>query len=112
MSNYRIFDGIKASTGMNRQTAIDHPQFQGVAAMTQLAWIGLGVMGFPMAGHLARKSQLKTVVYNRTTAKALSWVEKNSGQSAPTPKAAATGADVVFACVGNDDDLRTRLRAQ
>ncbi len=74
--------------------------------MTQLAWIGLGVMGFPMAGHLARKSQLKTVVYNRTTAKALSWVEKNSCQSAPTPKAAATGADVVFACVGNDDDLR------
>ena len=75
--------------------------------MTKLAWIGLGVMGFPMAGHLARKSGLNTTVYNRTKAKAKTWVEKNGGQSALTPKSAAEGADFVFACVGNDDDLRS-----
>ncbi len=75
--------------------------------MTQVAWIGLGVMGFPMAGHLARKSGLPTVVYNRTTAKASAWVEKNGGALADTPKAAAANADIVFACVGNDDDLKS-----
>ncbi len=75
--------------------------------MTQVAWIGLGVMGFPMAGHLARKSGLKSTVYNRTDAKAKAWVEQNGGEAAATPKAAAADADFVFACVGNDDDLRS-----
>lgn len=75
--------------------------------MTQIAWLGLGVMGYPMAGHLTRKSGCKSVVYNRTTSKALAWVEKNGGASAATPNAAAEDADVVFACVGNDEDLRS-----
>lgn len=75
--------------------------------MTQVAWLGLGVMGFPMAGHLTRKSGASAVVFNRTTAKASAWVEKNGGKAAPTPQAAAEGADFVFACVGNDDDLRS-----
>jgi 3-hydroxyisobutyrate dehydrogenase len=75
--------------------------------MTEIAWLGLGVMGFPMAGHLTRKAQTKSTVYNRTATKAAAWVEKNGGRAAATPKAAADGADFVFACVGNDDDLRS-----
>ena len=75
--------------------------------MTQVAWIGLGVMGFPMAGHLTRKGGTSTTVYNRTAEKATAWVAKNEGKAAATPKAAAEGADFVFACVGNDDDLRS-----
>ncbi len=75
--------------------------------MTEIAWLGLGVMGFPMAGHLTRKSGCKATVYNRTETKAKNWVEKNGGASAATPKAAVENADVVFACVGNDDDLRS-----
>lgn len=74
--------------------------------MTKFAWLGLGVMGFPMAGHLTRKTGHGAVVYNRTTSKALAWVEKHGGSSSATPKDAASGVDVVFACVGNDDDLR------
>ena len=72
--------------------------------MARVAFIGLGVMGFPMAGHLARGHEV--VVYNRTSAKAAAWVEKFGGASAPTPREAAADRDVVFACVGNDDDLR------
>jgi 3-hydroxyisobutyrate dehydrogenase len=74
--------------------------------MTRVAWIGLGVMGFPMAGHLAKRGGLDVTVYNRTAAKAARWVEAHGGRAAATPRAAAEGADVVFACVGNDDDLR------
>jgi 3-hydroxyisobutyrate dehydrogenase len=70
------------------------------------AWIGLGVMGFPMAGHLARKGGVEMTVYNRTAAKAEDWVKSHGGKWAPTPRAAAADADFVFACVGNDDDLR------
>jgi 3-hydroxyisobutyrate dehydrogenase-like beta-hydroxyacid dehydrogenase len=70
------------------------------------AFIGLGVMGFPMAGHLARAGHDVTV-YNRTRAKAAQWTEKHGGKSAPTPAAAAEGADLVMLCVGNDDDVRT-----
>ncbi len=70
------------------------------------AWIGLGVMGFPMAGHLQRKSASTMTVYNRTSTKAKTWIAENLGTTALTPKAAAEGADFVFACVGNDDDLR------
>src|SRR3989442_7515211 len=69
------------------------------------AFIGLGVMGFPMAGHLARAGHHVTV-YNRTVAKALQWTEKHGGKSAPTPAAAAAGAEVVMLCVRNDDDVR------
>ncbi|KZN52226.1 NAD(P)-dependent oxidoreductase [Pseudoalteromonas luteoviolacea] len=70
-----------------------------------VAFIGLGVMGFPMAGHLAEQGHNVTV-YNRTTSKAESWVETYSGQLALTPALAAADADIVFICVGNDDDLR------
>ncbi len=75
--------------------------------MANIAWIGLGVMGFPMAGHLLRRGGHALTVYNRTAAKADQWVTQyGSGRTAPTPAAAADGADLVFACVGNDDDLR------
>jgi 3-hydroxyisobutyrate dehydrogenase len=70
-----------------------------------VAFLGLGVMGHPMAGHLARAGH-RVTVFNRTEAKALAWVAEYGGASAPTPREAATGADVVFCCVGNDDDLR------
>ena len=74
--------------------------------MTKVAFLGLGVMGFPMAGHLAAAGHDVTV-YNRTAAKAAAWVEKHGGAAAPTPRAAAAGAELVFTCVGNDDDLRS-----
>lgn len=73
--------------------------------MARVAFIGLGVMGFPMAGHLARAGHDVTV-YNRTGARADAWVEQHRGRSASTPAGAAEGAELVFACVGNDDDLR------
>ncbi|MBZ4022508.1 oxidoreductase [Rhodobacter sp. TJ_12] len=73
--------------------------------MAKLAFLGLGVMGYPMAGHLARKGHAVTV-YNRTAAKADAWVAHYGGAMAATPAAAAQGADFVMACVGNDDDLR------
>ena len=71
----------------------------------KVAFLGLGVMGFPMAGHLAAKGHTVTV-YNRTGAKAETWVARHGGRAAATPAAAADGQDIVFACVGNDDDLR------
>jgi 3-hydroxyisobutyrate dehydrogenase-like beta-hydroxyacid dehydrogenase len=70
-----------------------------------VAFLGLGVMGYPMAGHLARAGHQVTV-YNRTTAKAEAWAAAEGGRFAATPREAAAGADFVFACVGNDDDLR------
>ena len=70
-----------------------------------VAFLGLGVMGFPMAGHLAAKGHDVTV-YNRTGARAESWLGRNRGRAAATPAEAAQGADFVFTCVGNDDDLR------
>jgi 3-hydroxyisobutyrate dehydrogenase-like beta-hydroxyacid dehydrogenase len=73
--------------------------------MAKLAFLGLGVMGFPMAGHLAAKGH-QVAVYNRTPAKAVAWVAKHGGASATTPREAVSGADFVMACVGNDDDLR------
>jgi 3-hydroxyisobutyrate dehydrogenase len=75
--------------------------------MTKVAFLGLGVMGFPMAGHLKTKGGCDVVVYNRNAAKATSWVEKFGGASAPTPREAAKDCDIVFCCVGNDDDLRS-----
>src|ERR1700722_15014336 len=77
-----------------------------VAHMAKVAFLGLGVMGFPMAGHLAKKGGHEVTVYNRNPAKAKAWVEKFGGKSAPTPKAAAEGQDFVMCCVGNDNDLR------
>jgi 3-hydroxyisobutyrate dehydrogenase len=71
----------------------------------RVAFLGLGVMGHPMAGHLARAGHHVTV-FNRTASKAAAWVTEYGGKSAATPKAAAAGAEFVFACVGNDDDLR------
>lgn len=73
--------------------------------MAKCAFIGLGVMGYPMAGHL-QKAGHDVTVYNRTTAKAEKWVSEFGGASAPTPAEAAKGAEFVFSCVGNDDDLR------
>jgi len=73
--------------------------------MAKVAFLGLGVMGFPMAGHLASKGHHVTV-YNRSAGKAERWVSKFGGRMAPTPKAAAHDQDFVMACVGNDDDLR------
>jgi 3-hydroxyisobutyrate dehydrogenase len=73
--------------------------------MTKLAFLGLGVMGYPMAGHLAAKGH-EVTVYNRTTAKAEAWVAQHGGAMALTPREAAQDADFVMACVGNDDDLR------
>lgn len=70
------------------------------------AWIGLGVMGYPMAGHLVARGRIDVTVYNRTAAKAGKWVETFTGRLAATPAEAARDADVVFACVGNDGDLR------
>jgi 3-hydroxyisobutyrate dehydrogenase-like beta-hydroxyacid dehydrogenase len=74
-------------------------------APRRVAFLGLGVMGHPMAGHLARAGHHVTV-YNRTPAKAAQWASAYAGASATTPREAAAGADIVFACVGNDDDLR------
>lgn len=73
--------------------------------MASVAFIGLGVMGYPMAGHIAKAGHDVTV-YNRTSAKAKAWAKEFKGKAASTPAAAAKGADFVFACVGNDDDLR------
>ena len=76
--------------------------------MAKVAWIGLGVMGYPMAGHILKKGGHDLVVYNRNAAKAEAWVkEYGAGRTAATPAEAARGADFVFSCVGNDDDLRS-----
>ena len=74
--------------------------------MAKVAFLGLGVMGYPMAGHLRTKGGHDVTVYNRTAAKADKWVTQFGGKSAPTPKQAAEGQDFVMCCVGNDDDLR------
>lgn len=74
----------------------------------RVAFVGLGVMGYPMAGYLA-KSGHETVVYNRTHEKAERWATEHGGASAPTPRQAAEGAEIVFSCVGNDDDVREVL---
>jgi 3-hydroxyisobutyrate dehydrogenase len=74
--------------------------------MAKVAFLGLGVMGYPMAGHLKTKGGHEVTVYNRTAAKAEKWVAQFGGKSAPTPRQAAEGQDFVMCCVGNDDDLR------
>ncbi len=74
--------------------------------MSKVAFIGLGIMGYPMAGHIRTKGGHDLTVYNRTLGKAQAWVAEFGGQLAPTPEEAAKDADFVFCCVGNDDDLR------
>ncbi|RAI42656.1 NAD(P)-dependent oxidoreductase [Rhodoplanes roseus] len=74
--------------------------------MAKVAFLGLGVMGYPMAGHLATKGGHEVTVYNRSTEKAVRWVGQFGGRFEATPRAAATKQDFVMACVGNDDDLR------
>ncbi len=74
--------------------------------MASVAFIGLGVMGYPMAGHLKNKGGYDVTVYNRTAEKAQKWAAEFGGTAADTPAKAAEGADFVFCCVGNDDDLR------
>ncbi len=79
--------------------------------MAKIAFLGLGVMGYPMAGHQLKKGGHEVTVYNRNPAKAAQWRSEyggeHGGKSAPSPKAAATGADIVLMCVGNDDDVRS-----
>ncbi|WP_298439081.1 NAD(P)-dependent oxidoreductase [uncultured Ferrimonas sp.] len=79
--------------------------------MAQVAFIGLGVMGYPMAGHLHNAGH-QVRVYNRTNSKAQQWVAQYGGSSAATPAEAADGAEMVFVCVGNDDDLRSVLQGE
>ena len=74
--------------------------------MAKVAFVGLGVMGYPMAGHLKAKGGHEVTVFNRTAAKAEQWVSQHGGKSAPTPRQAAAGQDFVMACVGNDSGLR------
>ena len=74
--------------------------------MAKVAFLGLGVMGYPMAGYLVKAGH-EVCVYNRTAAKAEAWVAEYGGRAAATPRAAAEGAEFVMACVGNDDDLRS-----
>jgi 3-hydroxyisobutyrate dehydrogenase-like beta-hydroxyacid dehydrogenase len=90
--------------GMSTPTAAASRTYDAVPAR-RVAFLGLGVMGYPMAGHLARAGHTVTV-YNRTTAKAEAWAAAEGGRFAATPREAAAGAEFVFACVGNDDDLR------
>jgi 3-hydroxyisobutyrate dehydrogenase-like beta-hydroxyacid dehydrogenase len=74
--------------------------------MAKVAFLGLGVMGYPMAGHLAKKGGHEVTVYNRSAAKAQAWAKEYGGKSAATPGEAAQGCDFVMMCVGNDDDVR------
>jgi len=75
--------------------------------MAKVAFVGLGVMGYPMAGHLLKKGGHEVTVYNRSPAKAAQWVKEYGGKSAATPREAAQGAEFVLMCVGNDDDVRS-----
>jgi 3-hydroxyisobutyrate dehydrogenase-like beta-hydroxyacid dehydrogenase len=75
--------------------------------MAKVAFLGLGVMGYPMAGHLLKKGGHDVTVYNRSAAKAQAWAKEHGGKSAATPKEAAQGCDFVMMCVGNDNDVRS-----
>lgn len=92
----------RPSPGKNRKIQTTDKVLQ----MAKVAFLGLGVMGFPMAGHLVKKGGHEVTVYNRTAAKAKEWADKFGGKTAATPKAAAEGQDFVMCCVGNDNDLR------
>ncbi len=75
--------------------------------MAKVTFLGLGIMGYPMAGHLLKKGGHEVTVYNRNAAKSAQWTKEYGGKSAPTPKEAAAGAEFVMICVGNDDDVRS-----
>jgi len=75
--------------------------------MAKVAFLGLGVMGYPMAGHLKNKGGHDVTVYNRSASKAAQWVSEYKGTLAPTPREAVSGCDVVLMCLGNDDDVRS-----
>ena len=90
---------------MTNQTSIQSRQYTTTPSL-KVTFLGLGVMGFPMAGHLARAGHHVTV-YNRSTAKAQAWANEFGGEHAATPKEACKEAEIVFCCVGNDDDLRS-----
>ncbi|MGH8675889.1 MAG: NAD(P)-dependent oxidoreductase [Burkholderiales bacterium] len=75
--------------------------------MAKVAFLGLGVMGYPMAGHLLKKGGHEVTVYNRTPAKAAQWTKEHGGKAAPSPREAAAGCDFVVMCVGNDSDVRS-----
>ena len=78
----------------------------------RVAFLGFGVMGFPMAGHLRARGGHEVTVYNRTRAKMEAWVKQHGGRAAATPREAAQGAEIVFMCVGNDDDVRSIVYGQ
>jgi len=87
--------------------AVKSKKIFGDKTMAKVSFLGLGVMGYPMAGHLLKKGGHDVTVYNRSAAKAAQWVKEYGGKSAATPKDAAQGADFVLMCVGNDDDVRS-----
>ena len=91
---------------MNNSIRLIAEKTYAATAFKRLAFLGLGVMGAPMAAHLRRAGHQVTV-YNRTAAKAQCWAQQYGGRFAATPREAVSGADVVFCCVGNDDDLRS-----
>ena len=90
---------IRAKLGLIEMTPLNEKT-------TRIAFLGLGVMGYPMAGHL-KTAGYHVTVYNRTKSKSVAWVNQYGGSLGETPAGAATGADLVMACVGNDDDLRS-----
>ena len=75
--------------------------------MAKVAFLGLGVMGYPMGGHLQKKGGHQVTVYNRSASKSQQWVGEYGGRSAATPREAASGAELVMMCVGNDNDVRS-----
>src|SRR3990172_4592267 len=80
--------------------------------MAKVAFLGLGVMGNPMAGHLLKKGGHEVTVYNRSSAKAAQWVKEYGGKTAATPREAATGCEFVLMCVGNDNDVRAVVHGE
>jgi 3-hydroxyisobutyrate dehydrogenase-like beta-hydroxyacid dehydrogenase len=96
---------MRAPTGLTRGQPLISPFSTAEDPVMRVAFVGLGVMGYPMAGHLARLGY-ETTVYNRTTSKADAWCAEHGGKRAGSPAEAARGADAVFTCVGNDDDVR------
>src|SRR5690242_10540979 len=90
--------GVRANTGPHCRSGRKH--------MAKVAFLGLGVMGYPMAGHLAKKGGHEVTVYNRSTAKAEAWVKEYGGKLGKSPEEAAAGQDFVMMCVGNDNDVR------
>src|SRR5438270_1704460 len=98
--------GGRCMSGWSRHRRESGKKGAGAHQMAKTAFIGLGVMGFPMAGHLAAQGH-EVTVFNRTAARAEAWTAKHAGRREATPAEAARGAEFVFVCVGNDDDVRS-----